>query len=74
MLILWGTKESHLVFSERDIQDWNYGRVPGGTTVFNGNLKVAAIGDGFGKINTYKKVAKSVLLMEVFTEIGGEGK
>ena len=36
----------------------NYGRVPGWVTVFNGNLKVAAVGGGFKKINTYKKVAK----------------
>ena len=35
----------------------NYGRVPGWATVFNGNLKVAALGGGFKKINTYKKVA-----------------
>ena len=42
--------------------------------MFNGNLKVAAIGDGFGKINTYKKVGKSVLLVEAFTELGGEGE
>ena len=47
----------------------DHSRVPGGATVFNGNLKVAAIGGGF-----YKKVAKSVLLVEEFTDPGGEGK
>ena len=40
----------------------------------NGNSKVAANGGGFGKINTYKKVAKSVLLVEAFTKLHGEGK
>ena len=45
-----------------------------GLHVFTDNWKVSAIGGGFGKIDSYQKVAKSALLMKVFTELGGEGK
>ena len=42
--------------------------------MFDCNLKVVAIGGGFGKIDTYKKFTKSVLLVEIFTELECEGK
>ena len=74
MLALCGHKrESPSIFCTRRSR-LNYGRFLGGATVFDGNLKVAAVGGEFGKINTYKKVAKSVLLVKEFTEFGGEGK
>ena len=77
MLIFWSTKENRIVFSAWDIRDkisvvMTESLV--GLNVFTGNWKVSVIGSGFGKIDSHKKVAKSALLMEVFTEIGGEGK
>ena len=76
MLILWGTKENRKVFSARDIRDRigeDMAKSLVGLHVFTGNGKVSAI-SGFGKINPYKKVAKSEFLVKTFTELGGEGK
>lgn len=75
ILILWGTKEHRKIFSARDIRE-NIGEDMSqalvGLHVFTGNGKVSAI-SGLGKVNPFKKVAKSTILQKAFTDLGATG-